>query len=112
MTKRKRGIHTVIVSDGTFDATTLAVLSVDEVLFSTNVAPPVAVLAAAVGCDPDSIEACEDEDEVALLCVHEVLDQWMRDRMEREGKDERAFIKELSDRLKRTLDKLDEDEED
>lgn len=109
MTKSKKGIHPVIVSDGTFDSTALALLSLDEVLFSTGITPPAEVIAVAIGVEPEAIEECEDEDDLLLLCVHEMMDQWMNDKA---GEvDMREYAIEMVDRLKAKLEKL-KDEED
>lgn len=104
MTKRKRGIHPVIVSDGTFDSTALALLSLDEVLFSTGITPPAEVIAAAIGVEPEAIEESEDVDDLLLLCVHEMMDQWMNDRAGES--DKREYVTEMVDRLKSKLEKL------
>lgn len=109
MFKSKRGIHPVIVSDGTFDSTALALLSLDEVLFSTGITPPAEVTAAAIGVEREAIKESEDEDDLLLLCVHEMMDQWMNDRAGESDKSE--YFIGMMDRLKSKLEKL-KDEED
>lgn len=108
MTKgRKDMLCPVVVSDGTFDGTSLALLSLDEVLFTTGVTPPAKVIAVAVGCDPEAVEDCDDEDELTLLCVHEVFDQWLNERAG-DG-DKREFVEALVERMSRILHEKGED---
>lgn len=108
MTKGRKGsLHPVVVSDGTFDGTSLALLSLDEILFTTGVTPPAKAIAIAVGCDPEAVESCDDEDELTLLCVHEVFDQWLNERAG-DG-DKREFVTALVERMSRILHEEDED---
>lgn len=109
MPKRKRGIHPVIVSDGTFDSTALALLSLDEILFSTGITPPAEVTAAAIGVEREAVKESEDEDDLLLLCVHEMMDQWLNDRAGES--DNCEYFTEMVDRLKSKLEKM-KDEED
>lgn len=109
MTKRKSGVHPIIVSDGTFDSTALALLTLDGVLFSTGITPPAEVIAEAIGVEPEAIEECEDGDDLLLLCVYEMMDQWTNDRAGEA--DVREYVIEMVDRLKAKLKKL-KDEED
>lgn len=107
MTKGRKGsLHPVVVSDGTFDGTSLALLSLDEVLSKTGVTPPAKVIAIAVGCDPEDVEDCEDENELTLLCVHEVFCQWLDERADDGGK--RKFVEALNERMSRILHEEDE----
>lgn len=108
MAKGRNGsLHPVVVSDGMFDGTALALLSLDKILFTTGVTPPAKVIAVAVGCDPEAVEDCDDEDELTLLCVHEVIDQWLNERAG-DG-DKREFAEALVERMSRILHEEGED---